>query len=403
MNIKVSIIIPSYNRYPLNLLSLYSLENQEFDLSKMEVILIDDHSTDQTTNLKSYKPPYHFRYIRNNNKNLGRSRTRNLGIKLARGEILIFLDAEVIVEPNFVKAHYQQHLSKESLVCIGKQYKKLYSCLLPRFNQKQIEQVSSILQKKPRVQKRIMREIGTKSLDGKNFNQSIRNIKQPIQLLFKEDIKSINVLKDFSTNAMEYNNLLKAKANLPFLPWTSCVTMNLSIRKTVIEKVGGFEETFIGWGLEDYELGFKLYKSGVKIVVVNVTVYHQEHPMNREKIVEEAKNLVKFQRKHPCIDILVLSLKYLIVPNRLKVMNDVVGEFYSLPIGQYSLFKKEIFTMLEKISLLKADEKKITNLLTGESSAHIAAKRKNLNVEREKLKKAGFEKLVLLMDLLMKQ
>ncbi|MDF2680659.1 MAG: glycosyltransferase, partial [Brevibacillus sp.] len=105
MSIDVTVILPSYNRYPLNLLTLYSLENQTFDPSRMEVILIDDASTDKTHSLQYYRPPYSFQYIRNC-RNEGRSKTRNKGIKAAKGEILIFLDAEVIVDPDFVNNHY---------------------------------------------------------------------------------------------------------------------------------------------------------------------------------------------------------------------------------------------------------------------------------------------------------
>jgi hypothetical protein len=115
-DIEVSIIMPSFNKYPLNLLTLYSLERQTFDPSKMEVIFIDDASTDQTEqNLKDYNPPYHFNYIRSKTT-LGRSRGRNLGIKASRGTILIFLDAEMITEPDFVENHFNYHQSAQNVL-----------------------------------------------------------------------------------------------------------------------------------------------------------------------------------------------------------------------------------------------------------------------------------------------
>ncbi|MFP3416038.1 glycosyltransferase family 2 protein, partial [Bacillus sp. SIMBA_074] len=80
MSTEVTVILPSYNRYPLNLLTLYSLENQTFDFAKMEVILIDDASTDGSHALEHYRPPYPVRYIRNTT-NAGRSKTRNIGIQ----------------------------------------------------------------------------------------------------------------------------------------------------------------------------------------------------------------------------------------------------------------------------------------------------------------------------------
>jgi hypothetical protein len=110
-DIKVSIIIPSYNKYPLNLLTLYSLEKQTFDFSKMEVIFIDVASTDQTYEaLKDYRPPYYFTYIRCN-ENVGKAQVQHIGKQSSKGKILLFLDAETITKPSFVKKQYHLHKS----------------------------------------------------------------------------------------------------------------------------------------------------------------------------------------------------------------------------------------------------------------------------------------------------
>ncbi len=97
MSIDVSIIIPTYNKFPLNLLTLYSLENQTYDSSKFEVILVDDGSTDSTLSIAdNYLFPFHFKYIRVP-QNIGRPAARNTGIRAAKGRWIIFLDAEILV------------------------------------------------------------------------------------------------------------------------------------------------------------------------------------------------------------------------------------------------------------------------------------------------------------------
>ncbi|MBT2699821.1 glycosyltransferase [Bacillus sp. ISL-40] len=155
-DIEVSIIIPSLNKYPLNLFTLLSLEHQTFNPSKMEVIFIDDASTDQTEEkLKDYSPPYHFKYIRNK-KNLGRSQVRNLGIRSARGNILIFLDAEMITESDFVEKHYKYHQSKNNLILSGAMHSKvIYSCIFPEFTRKEINKISTLTKNNQKVYSRI--------------------------------------------------------------------------------------------------------------------------------------------------------------------------------------------------------------------------------------------------------
>ncbi|MCJ7983367.1 glycosyltransferase [Priestia sp. OVL9] len=63
--IKVSIIMPTYNKYNQISLSLYGLSKQTFPDSDYEVILVDDASSDKTRDiLKEIDVPFKFKYIR---------------------------------------------------------------------------------------------------------------------------------------------------------------------------------------------------------------------------------------------------------------------------------------------------------------------------------------------------
>nr|WP_234943115.1 glycosyltransferase [Priestia megaterium] len=63
--IKVSIIMPTYNKYHQTSLSLYGLSKQTFPHAQYEVILVDDASSDNTPNiLKEADVPFKFKYIR---------------------------------------------------------------------------------------------------------------------------------------------------------------------------------------------------------------------------------------------------------------------------------------------------------------------------------------------------
>ena len=87
----VSVILPTYNRLDLLQLAIESIRAQSY--SNIEIVVIDDYSTDETVNfLTEYsKRDQRIRVIRND-KNIGFVRSLNKGIKEARGEYIARLD-----------------------------------------------------------------------------------------------------------------------------------------------------------------------------------------------------------------------------------------------------------------------------------------------------------------------
>ena len=105
-----SIIIATFNRLPILKKCLKAFEDQKFDpkqIKSFELILIDDASTDGTAEWfkQTYKNQPNFRLIEQKN-NQGRSHTRNLGIKNAKGDMLLFVDSDIIVLPDFLEQHF---------------------------------------------------------------------------------------------------------------------------------------------------------------------------------------------------------------------------------------------------------------------------------------------------------
>ena len=105
---KLSVIIPSYKCLDLLKSTLVSLEKQDFDFSDFEVIVIDDCSKDGTASfLSDYSGPLALVRIINE-ENLGRARARNRGIEHARGDLIVFLDADTeAAKPDFLNRHLQ--------------------------------------------------------------------------------------------------------------------------------------------------------------------------------------------------------------------------------------------------------------------------------------------------------
>jgi len=298
--IEVSIIIPSYNKYPLNQFTLYSLELQTFNPEKMEVILINDASTDQTEEkLKGYSPPYHFKYI-HSNKKLGRAKGRNLGIRLARGSILIFIDAEMITEHDFVEKHYKFHQSKHNRILSGGLHSKiLYSCVFPEFSKKEVNRIAYLTEKNQEIYQR--------------FQVCKDWLHEPYPLLDKDDLVR-KTYKDIAYKEYPWFRQITKNFNADLegfaFPWMGFLTRNVSIRKELIADAGVFDEEFCHYGYEDWELGYRLYKMGAQYVVSEeLTTYHQEHPVGKNKWKETIANFGLFTVKHHDVDVLILGLE----------------------------------------------------------------------------------------------
>lgn len=90
---KISIIIPTYNREKLIIRSINSILNQTYH--NIEVILVDDGSTDNTKKVISQIKDKRFRYIKLR-KNQGANVARNIGIQKAIGNYITFQDSDDI-------------------------------------------------------------------------------------------------------------------------------------------------------------------------------------------------------------------------------------------------------------------------------------------------------------------
>ena len=119
-SIKVSVIVPVYNVEKFLSRCLESLLNQT--LKDIEIICINDGSTDKSLEiLKTYiqqtssPPPSKLKIISTENK--GQSAARNLGLKMARGEYIGFVDADDWVDLDFFEKLYDASKGIYDVVC----------------------------------------------------------------------------------------------------------------------------------------------------------------------------------------------------------------------------------------------------------------------------------------------
>jgi GT2 family glycosyltransferase len=87
------------------------------------------------------------------------------------------------------------------------------------------------------------------------------------------------------------------------LRWNELVTGNVSMPRQVLLDAGVFDEDFVGYGYEDYELGYRLARRGVPILFQPSAVNYHWHPVRFEDDLgrkrEAGRSAVLFCRKHP--------------------------------------------------------------------------------------------------------
>ena len=110
----VSVIIPVYNEQNSISDCLSSLKNQS--VKDVEVIVVDDGSTDQSiARIKKSKISLLTQ------KHMGAGPARNLGAKNAHGNILVFVDADMTFDKNFIKNLISPILQRKAIGTFSKE------------------------------------------------------------------------------------------------------------------------------------------------------------------------------------------------------------------------------------------------------------------------------------------
>eukprot|EP00130_Batrachochytrium_dendrobatidis_P008524 XP_006683399.1 hypothetical protein BATDEDRAFT_93163 [Batrachochytrium dendrobatidis JAM81] len=297
-------------------------------------------------------------YIRNE-ENQGRAQVRNIGIAAAKGELIIFLDAEMLTDPTFVENHWLFHQEDENLVITGAMYyKAVYSFVFPEFNRQQMNDLQRLTKRMQRFSRRLN---GYNLTDKKNAPYELIT-KQDVeeqaykQLVIDREFFADEVVNHYGENLKEFN-----------FPWMAFLTGNVSLKKDLLNNVGTFDERFLGYGYEDWELGYRLHKAGaIFCTSKDIPSYHQEHPISFRKWHEATKNYLFFTEIHPDIDVLVLGLEIARITD-LITMSAVLGEYKTLELkypDRFFSFKRDFFALLKTVALLlKLDmkHKKLVN------------------------------------------
>lgn len=140
-----SIIIPAYNaEYHLDN-CLEALQNQDYSEDDVEIIVVDDGSTDDTSGTAERRG---VRVLHQENR--GPATARNLGAIEARGDIILFTDADCVPDPNWVTAMLAPFKNNDVCGVMGR-YRTHQGELTAQFAQLEFEDRYMRLQRQERT------------------------------------------------------------------------------------------------------------------------------------------------------------------------------------------------------------------------------------------------------------
>jgi glycosyltransferase involved in cell wall biosynthesis len=259
---KASIIIPTYNRFLLLDYTLNSITKQTVHTDLYEVIVVDDGSIDKTKDVVDrYSDVLNLRYFYQNDEGYRVSSARNIGIKNALGEILIFIDSGVLLGSRCIEEHLRLHKNEKSCAVVGYVY----------------------------------------GYDHNDTDHDINTLKK-ILTPYEPD-KTIGYLREKQIYVDMRENLyaeVNDELNTLPAPWAMFLTCNASVSRYAIQRAGLFDENYnMNWGVEDLDLGYRLYVNDVKFKMSrHAESIHYPHESDMsEKFRQEIINKKYFNKK----------------------------------------------------------------------------------------------------------
>lgn len=257
-HLRCSVVIPTYNRSLLLEKSLVSLAQAMASVAAAEVIVVDDGSTDDTAEVvRSLASEFtSLKYVYQEDRGYRVARARNLGIRLAEGDICVFVDSGMIVGKEFIKAHLAAHNGERNAVCIGK-ILGIYSG--------ETEDVSWL------ARHDVYDLFDRLVPDG---DIALSDPRQPCFDICGGDLDK-----------------------LP-MPWAIAWTANISMSRTALVKVGGFDENYQSWGCEDLDLSLAMSLAGSRFKLVDAALaVHLPHEISEHNQITNRATSLYMHRK----------------------------------------------------------------------------------------------------------
>src|ERR1700730_9155135 len=116
---QISVVIPTKNRSALLAESIEHIESQTVPRDQYEVIVIDNDSSDDTRNVLEQKVATYSNLKYGFQEKPGAAATRNAGLRLAKNDLILFIDDDVQATPSLIQAHLDCHSKNSAASVIG--------------------------------------------------------------------------------------------------------------------------------------------------------------------------------------------------------------------------------------------------------------------------------------------
>lgn len=116
---EISVVIPTYNRLETLAHVIPTLLAQDLPASDFEVLVCDSNSNDGTAEYLAGVSAQHPNVRHLPGPYTGRAAARNAGIDAARGEVVLFNDADILASPDLLSQHLRHHRAQRKIAVVG--------------------------------------------------------------------------------------------------------------------------------------------------------------------------------------------------------------------------------------------------------------------------------------------
>lgn len=227
----ISLVLPYYERSRELNLTLAALAEQSYPDHLLQVIVADDGSSVDPPNPPNGLP-FEFLIVRQEDLGYGLARARNMGARAADGDVLLFLDCDMIPERQHVEAHARWHHAARRLVTVGFRFHADFRDASP-------EAVASAVR-------------------GGEIEQIAGSPVERPEWIEGHMRRTSDLLGPFDDLYLMMSG------------------GNLAIDRDLYWEAGGNDESFTRWGGEDNEFGYRVMQLGAVVVPErNAIAWHQ--------------------------------------------------------------------------------------------------------------------------------